>query len=301
MSRRKFTWTDAQRDKLYKVLDVIQELKEYQPLTLRQVYYQMVGKDYIENTKPQYQMLSQLIKWARIDRYIPWEIIEDRVRAYRDYTGWKDKEAFIGQELNRFLSGYRRDLFKTQKNYIEAWIEKDALSSLFSKVCIGYTVPVVVCRGFSSVSFLNDFRERLDYQKAKVPVMLYFGDFDPSGVEMLEAMKITLREELGVEDLVFKRIALMRDDIFTYSLPHNPFALKKTDTRARKHIAQYGELAVELDALRPDILEGKIKAAIEGELDIPAFNKEIKKASREIAELRKIKTKAAAFIKGLNV
>ena len=301
MSRKQFSWTDKQRDKLQKALDILEELKAYHPLTLRQVYYQMVGKGYIENTKAEYQMLSGLIKWARIDGLIPWDVIEDRVRAFHDFRGWETKEEFVDQELNRFLGGYRRDLLQTQENYLEAWIEKDALSSLFSKVCLGYTVPVVVCRGFSSVSFLNDFKERLADKAGKTPVMLYFGDFDPSGVEMLEAMKITLGEELGVGDIVFKRIALLKEDVSTYNLPHNPFALKRTDTRARKHIARYGEIAVELDALRPDILEAKIKEAIEKELDVKAFNREVKRARLELDKLKEIKRKTEDFIKTLNV
>jgi hypothetical protein len=300
MSRRKFTWTDAQKDKLYKVLDILEELKAYQPLTLRQVYYQMVGKGYIENNKSQYNMLSDLIKWARIDKYIPWEIIEDRVRAFRDYRGWSTKEDFIGQEVNNFLAGYRRNLLQTQAKYIEVWIEKDALSSLFSKVCLVYSVPVVVCRGFASVSFLNDFKERLAVQGEKTPLMLYFGDFDPSGMEMLEAMITTLREELEV-GLLFKRIALTKEDISTHNLPHNPKAIKQKDTRAKKHIARYGELAVELDALRPNILEAKIREAIEQEINIKAFNTEVKKANLELRKLREMKRKAEAFIGALNV
>lgn len=300
MSRRKFTWTDAQKDKLYKVLDILEELKAYQPLTLRQVYYQMVGKGYIENNKSQYNMLSDLIKWARIDKYIPWEIIEDRVRAFRDYRGWSTKEDFIGQEVNNFLAGYRRNLLQTQAKYIEVWIEKDALSSLFSKVCLVYSVPVVVCRGFASVSFLNDFKERLAAQGEKTPLMLYFGDFDPSGMEMLEAMITTLREELGV-GLLFKRIALTKEDISTHNLPHNPKAIKQKDTRAKKHIARYGELAVELDALRPNILEAKIREAIEQEINIKAFNTEVKKANLELRKLKEMKRKAEAFIGALNV
>jgi len=54
----------------------------------------------------------------------------------------------------------------------------------------------VVCRGFTSVSFLKDYKDRFSYQENKRPILLYFGDFDPSGVEMLKAMEITLREEL---------------------------------------------------------------------------------------------------------
>ena len=300
MSRRKFVWTEHKRQKLYRVLDILEELKDYQPLTLRQIYYQMVGKSYLENNKSQYGMLSDLIKWARIEKYIPWEIIEDRHRAFYDYRGWSTKEDFIGQEVNNFLAGYRRNLLQTQAKYIEVWIEKDALSSLFSKACLVYSVPVVVCKGFTSVSFLNDFKERLAGQGEKTPLMLYFGDFDPSGMEMLEAMITTLRDELGV-GLLFKRVALTKEDIFTHSLPHNPNAIKQKDTRAKKHIARYGELAVELDALRPNILEAKIREAIEQEINIKAFNKEVKRANLELGKLREMKRKTEDYIRTINV
>jgi hypothetical protein len=277
------------------VQEILKEFDQYKPLTLRQVYYQLVGKGYIENKVSEYTMLSNLIKWARIDKYIPWKDIEDRTRAFHDLSGWTDKDHFIDQELNNLLYGYRRDLLQGQDKYIELWIEKDALSSIFAKVANPYTVPVVVCKGFSSVSFLNDFRDRLSYQD-KHPIMLYFGDFDPSGVEMLTAMETTLEDELEVSGIEFKRIALLKEDIFEYNLPHNPGALKRADTRAKKHVMTHGELAVELDALRPDVLEGKIRKAIEGELDARAFNIEVKKHDTEIDKLNKLRQKIKTFV-----
>ena len=104
--------------------------------------------------------------------------------------------------------------------------------------------------------------------------MFYFGGFDRLGMEMLEAMKNTLRDELRINEIQFKRIALLKENIFTYHLPHNRNALKRTDTRAKKHLNAHGELPIELDALRPKILEAKIKEAIESELDIDPFNNE---------------------------
>jgi hypothetical protein len=127
--------------------------------------------------------------------------------------------------------------------------------------------------------------------------MLYFGDFDPSGVEMLKSMKITLRDELGVVGIEFKRIALLRDDIFTYRLPHDPTALKKTDTRAKKHLEAYGELAVELDALRPDVLEEKIEGAVRTEItDVDAFNEQVGLYSGEVEELKDLKERIVSII-----
>ena len=298
MARRQFKWTEKQLDKLSKVQVVLEELQDYKPLTLRQIYYQLVGKGYIENNKSQYTMLSILLKWARIYGHISWNDIEDRVRVLHNGSGWNDKEEFIEDELTKFLSGYRRDLLQTQDKYIEVWIEKDALSSIFRRITFPYCISTVVCRGFSSVSFLNDFKNRLDYYPDKNPVMLYFGDFDPSGVEMLESIEITLKDELGVNGIEFKRIALTEDDIYEYKLPHSPDALKRTDTRAKKHLEAYGELAVELDALRPDVLEDKTRVSIEAELDIDDFNAEVERCNDESERLDLLKNEVVSFVSG---
>jgi len=296
MARRKWVWTPHQLDKLEKIKTIFEELEAYKPLTLRQVYYQLVSKGFIENKKSEYGMLSNLLKWARIDGFISWDDIEDRVRVFHSLKMWKDKGLFIAEELDNFLKGYTRNILQSQKKYIETWIEKDALSSLFSRVCLKYGVPVVVCRGFSSVSFLNEFRGRLWNHSDKEWIMLYFGDFDPSGVEMLDAMKKTLEGELQMPGITFKRIALTKNDIFEYRLPHNPDALKKTDTRAKKHLENYGELAVELDALRPDTLVNKIELAIQNEVDIGAFNGEVETYQEELDKLNQMKKKIIAYV-----
>ena len=106
MSRREWKWTQHQLDKLGKVADILNELEKYKPLTLRQVYYQMVAKEYIENKKSQYGMLSGLLKHARIDGYISWKDIEDRVRVFHDLRGFTNKELFVDQELDYFLNWF---------------------------------------------------------------------------------------------------------------------------------------------------------------------------------------------------
>lgn len=295
--RREFKWTAHQLDKLHKVQEILDELNRYKPLTLRQVYYQLVGKGYIENKVSQYGMLSNLLKWARIDGHIAWEDIEDRVRSFYNLSGQLDKKSFVDSQLWRFLLGYRRNLMQSQDKYIEVWIEKDALSSIFTRVCSPYRIPVVVCRGFSSVSFLHEFKQRLDYRASGISsLMLYFGDFDPSGIEMLESMQITLETELGASDIEFKRVALQMEDIEKYHLPHNPSALKHTDSRAKKHLRKYGSLAVELDALRPDDLERKIRLAIEDEIDIDKYHEEFETEEYERNKIAELKDDAEGFI-----
>lgn len=294
--RRSFKWTKLQIDKLNKIKNILDELQEYKPLTLRQIYYQLVGKGYIENNISQYTMLSNLIKQARLTGYIEWNDIEDRGRIYHNLIGFTNKKEFIENEIKYFLTGYKRDLIQTQNKYIEVWIEKDALSSLFTKVCRNYTISVTVCRGYSSITFLNNFKDRLKYYQNKECLMLYFGDFDPSGLNMLEAMKETLLDELKVENLSLKRIALSREDIDKYKLPHSPTALKETDKRAKEFKNLNGAVAVELDALPPNILEEKIKKAIEDELDIDTFNSERKTEKKEIDKLNSLRAELIKYI-----
>ena len=296
MPRREWKWTNYQLDKLNKVQEVLAELHDYKPLTLRQVYYQLVGKGCIENTVSQYNMLSKLIKWARIDGHISWADIEDRVRVYHDLTGWVNSQDFVQYDVNQFLEGYHRDLLQSQEKYIEIWIEKDAVSSIFVRAASPFTVSVTASRGFSSVSFINEFKQRLAWHADKQAVMLYFGDFDPSGIEIPNAIMTTLRDELNVDNIEFKRVALLREDIFQYKLPHDAKALKRSDTRAKKHLENYGELAVELDALRPDILEKKIKNAIISELDVDLFNREVEIYRVELDKLNDLRDKVQTFI-----
>ena len=295
--RRPFAWTARQFDRLSKVRQVLDDLTSYKPLTLRQIFYQLVAQGHIENTRSQYGMLSRLIKYARIRGYIPWHDIEDRIRVHRDLTGWTNKTEFVDEEVERFLDGYCRNLLQSQDRYLEIWIEKDALSTLFTRIAVQFTVPVVVCRGFSSVSFLNEFADRVEGHPDKQPVMLYFGDFDPSGNEMLETMQMTLQDEMGIYNISFKRVALTRQDIVEHNLPHNPDAIKTTDTRAKKHLRRYGNLAVELDALRPDLLQDKIRRAIESELDMDAFKQELVRRNEELVLLKELKEHVEELIR----
>jgi len=56
-----------------------------------------------------------------------------------------------------------------------------------------------------------------------------------------------------------------------------------------KHMDRYGELAVELDAMRPDVLEEKIADAVTSELtDVVAYNEKVDLYNRELEELEGI-------------
>ncbi len=186
MARRKWSWTKLQLQRAENVLEVVNELQEYWPLTLRQIYYRLVSRGSIPNTVSQYNMLSKLLKWMRIHEKLPWDVLEDRVRVLTEKRGFDNLFSFINQETHNFLKGYTRCLIQGQGKHIEVWTEKEALFRIFDGVVWPYCIRTVVCRGYNSVTFIADFYKRAEkaIMKSMQPVVLYFGDLDPSGVDI---------------------------------------------------------------------------------------------------------------------
>jgi hypothetical protein len=294
MSRQEWNWKEKNLLKLEKAKEVIEELKQYKPLTLRQIYYQLVGKGYIDNNPSQYIYLSKLLKFARIDGLIEWEDMEDRSRVIKNNEGDQDKQSFLKYEYRNFLLGYRRDFMQTQENYIEVWIEKDALSSIFNPICIEYGINLVICRGFSSTSFLLDFKERISTHSGPIKI-LYFGDFDPSGMEMIPAMETTVKDEMKLEqDIEYIQIALTKKDC--KGLIQNPDSIKAGDTRAKKFIEEYGEHGYELDAMSVEKLTSKLKEAIEENIDLDSFTEQKRIWKKELKQLNELRNKAKELL-----
>ncbi len=98
-------------------------LKANRPQTLRQVFYQLVSRQVVENTRARYQAVSDALVAARLAGVIPWEWIEDRLRRPRMVSMWSGLADFA--ETAR--RAYRRDVWESQPGYLECWVEKDAL------------------------------------------------------------------------------------------------------------------------------------------------------------------------------
>jgi len=297
--RNRGGWTEKSLQYVHQVKELIDEFSGYWPLTLRQVYYQLVSAGTIENRLNAYNKLSRMLVKARLDRIIPWEALEDRARSSLYSGGWSDSDHFVDDQLHDFLTGYRRDLLQTQEIALEVWIEKDALSRICHKVAFQYCVPVIVARGFASVSYAHECRKRVQ-ENARLGIrteILYFGDLDPSGWEMLPSMMETLRVEMELGSLVTGiRCALTPEQVDAYGLPRNPDALKLSDTRAKKYIERFGDLAVELDALKPPDLEGIVHQAIEDRLDLSQFELEQLREANEYSRIDRLRKDVHQFI-----
>lgn len=299
--RRKWTWTDYRTEQGYRVIETVNELRDYWPLTLRQIYYRLVAGGHIKNTRSKYNDLSVLIKQMRLDDRLSWKVLEDRVRRVSDKRGWGDHNEFLEAHIEHFLKGYERCYVQDQERYVELWCEKDALSQVFEKVAYPYCIRVVTCRGYQSITFLDSFRRRAwaAMDLGQTPVILYFGDLDPSGVQMLEATKQTLEDEMDLWGLEYHRIALTPDQVAAFNLPNDPTAVKTTDRRYKSYVKRFGGIAVELDALHPKTLQEMAVEAIKNQFDMDLFREQMEMELMERERLAAFKQKIMAELRGL--
>lgn len=281
-------WTPLQEERAKAVRAVVDDLKGYWPVTVRQIHYRLVEQrptwfksslknpTPYENTIKHYQDLSRVLKWMRIGKRLKWSVLTDRTRRVSAKRGFEDLHEFIDQELDVFFSGYDRCLVQSQDVYVELWVEKDALSSVFENVAYPFCLRVVTRRGYNSVTAEADYYQRAKgaLNKGQTPVVLYFGDFDPSGNDMLRASLNTLQNQMGLRQLETIRVALTKDQIKSYGLPPKPGAAKRTDPRYKDYVKKHGDSAWELDALHPRELGKIARSAIQSVLDMDNFEAE---------------------------
>ena len=301
MARRKWSWTEFRERQAQQVADAANELRDFWPLTLRQIHYRLVSNGTRKNTRSAYTDLSKLIKWMRIDEKIPWYAITDRIRSVSAKRGFENLEQFIKLELRNMFQGYSRCRVQGQDKYIEIWVEKDTLKRIFEDVVWPYCMRCVVCRGYQSVSFLADFYQRATraIDLGQEPVILYFGDLDASGVQMFEATQETLENELDLAGVTFKRCGLLPEHIERYSLPNDPKAIKKTDTRYRTFSERFGDVAVELDAMPPRELQNLLRECIEAEIDLDRFQSEKMQEEVDQEAIKEFREEASATVMNL--
>lgn len=303
-------WTPLQEERARAVLDVVNDLKGYLPLTVRQIHYQLVERRPVwfkssiqnpapyENTVKHYQDLSRVLKWMRIHNRMKWSVLTDRTRRVSAKRGFEDLQSFVDQELSYFLEGYDRCLVQSQDVYVELWVEKDALSSIFEDVAEPFCLRVVTRRGYNSVTAEADYYQRAEeaIERGQKPVVLYFGDFDPSGNDMLRASLNTFQNQMGLRQLDTIRVALTEEQIERYGLPPKPGAAKKTDPRYKKYIEEHGTSAWELDALHPRELSRIARSAIQNVLDMENFQTEMEQEDMDRARLNPFRDRLMELI-----
>jgi hypothetical protein len=256
-------------------------------LSLRQLYYQFVSRDWIPNKQSEYKRLGDIISDARMAGMLDWLWLEDRGRSVTELSHWESADSI----LRAAASGYQNDKWKSQPKYVMVMVEKDALTGVFEGICQELDIPLFACKGYPSSSALWQIAYRRiapARRRGQEPVILHFGDHDPSGIQMTEDLQGRL-STLSQGFVTVNRIALTMDQIQQYSPPPNP--AKETDSRFESYRAEYGDESWELDALRPEILVDLVRQNVLALRDDEAWKTSLDSERDDIAALNTIADK----------
>jgi len=270
-------------------------------LTLRQLFYQMVSRDFLPNTSKEYERLGRIVSRARRAGLLDWNMIVDRNRRVRRRTRWDDPQHIIENSAE----SYHIDLWQDQRVRVEVYIEKTALVDVIAGPCRELDVPYFACVGYSSdtaiwqasqryiemildgpnTSLNKAAHPRYNHDVYQVPVILHLSDHDPSGMDMTRDLRDKL--ELFGAPVPVRRIGLTMDQIQSYELPPDP--AKPSDTRYKDYIKEHGRQSWELDALPPQVLRQLVRKEIEALVeDQTAFSARIEQREEERAQLRRV-------------
>jgi len=227
------------------------------PMTVRQVFYRLVSLGIIAKTEGEYKAtVCRLLSEMRRAGDLPFGWIADNTRWMRKpqtYAGLEDL-------LRSTVETYRRNLWDTQGAYVEVWLEKDALAGVLYPETERWDVPLMVTRGYPSLSFLHEAAVAI--ATVGRPVYLYyFGDHDPSGVDIPRKVERDLRAFAPGAAIHFERVAVTPEQVAAWALPTRP--TKQTDSRSRGFAGE----SVEVDAIEPATLRRLAETCIERHVD----------------------------------
>ena len=239
----------ATRTLLGQVGEVLDEYRDYWPLTIRQLFYRLVGLDLIAKLETVYGNLVDHVGNARRARWIPFDAIrDDGVHCY-NLEQYADADAFRATMRNKARL-YQRDALADQPIYIEVWCEAAGMLEQVSRITHRYSVQAYSSSGFNSLTSKKDVADRI-VRFGKPATVLHLGDFDPSGEAIYRALtedvQAFVAEDRQTYDVgvLFHRVALTADQVESYSLPTAP--PKKRDGRSK---SWKGETC-QLEALSP--------------------------------------------------
>ncbi|KKM68747.1 hypothetical protein LCGC14_1457750 [marine sediment metagenome] len=256
-------------------------------VTLRQLYYRLVARGWLDNHMREYKRLGSIMSNARMAGLIDWNHLVDRTRNIDVPATWSTPESLLQVCAN----SYAVDRWATQPNRVEVWVEKDALINVIEKGAEPWQCPTFSCRGYTSQSSMWQAGERLyGYaENEQTPIIIHLGDHDPSGIDMTRDICDRLETFMGGLDV--NRIALNMDQIQRLGKKLPPYPAKMTDSRARGYVLEFGYDSWELDALEPDHLTRLIREAIENYVDMDKWDEAMEREQEGIDYLQALANK----------
>jgi hypothetical protein len=251
------------------------------PVTVRQVLYHMevhhpdmIGKD-------DYKMVAKDLADLRENGAVPYSYIIDNTR--RTIRGYAYNSVCDG--LQQFVEQYRTDIWANYDCLVQIWIEKDALAEVLTQTVLKYNVPLMVARGWSSLSFLH--KEAQPFIGEERPIYIYhLADYDADGQGARDEIEAKLGEFAPGADINFIPLGVTAQQIRDWRLP-----TREPNRNSSRAAAWGNKRCAELDAIPPDKLRDLVEGAINNHMTeedkdrLEASNPDLEKVRELIEEL----------------
>lgn len=280
---------------------VIESMRDFWPLTVRQIHYQLLNDPPListpktskkdpehyryRNNDTSYNALIELLKQARYAGEIGMNVIDDPTRPQYAHNGFHNLADFLSREMDEFLCGYHRDRQLDQPRHIEVLGEKNTLMGILRPICKEYYVPLSLGRGYGSIPLWRDMAERFQRSGKQKMTLISVSDFDPEGLDLPRDGVRTLRDMWGV-DIDHQRVAVNREQIVDLGLAADFNPVKKTSSRFKQFVDETGgQETWEVESLPPRFLQGELRKAIESNMDMVAYQSTLDTELSEADEL----------------
>ena len=305
--------SDKKMPFLEAVQKAVEGLREYWPLSIRQIHYNLLNDPPLTMTPKRskfdlehyryrndiksYTALVRLLTPARYLGHISMDCIDDPTRPQITHSGFSSVDHFIQQEIDNFLCGYHRDRQLDQPRHIEILGEKNTLMSILKPIANEYYVPMSLGRGFCSVPVWKKMASRFRRSRKKEMTLIIVSDYDPEGLELADDAIRSLRDlwRLPVEG---HRIAVTRDQIDEMDLAEDFNRAKETSSRFNSFVDRTGsDETWECEALPPDYLEDQVKAAIETNMNMELFEAVVEQEYEDCDRLSDVRRSIAGELR----
>lgn len=258
----------ADTRRLLKQVDaILAEYAAYLPLTIRQIFYRLVGVYAYEKTFRAYKNLAEYLNRARRAELIPFEHIrDDGIIAHRP-PGWASVDDLI-QTFQHAAANFTLDRQQGQPRRLIIMCEAGGMVPQLERVAHPYSIEVMSKGGFDSTTGKHAVACKLAYGSTEV---LHIGDHDHSGVHIYSALEEDVKAfaaELGGE-VEFTRLAVTEKQVERLALPI--VTGKLTDRRSFPGINGDAMATVQVEAIAPDDLARIVLEAIDDRNDHGAY------------------------------
>lgn len=287
-------WTPSAENQvlLNQVNAVLAEYSAHLPLTVRQVFYRLVGSYGYAKDELAYKRLANMLVRARRALLVPFDSLRDDGTVVREPQGFDGTDDFW-ERIRATAERYRRNRQTGQPAFVELACEAGGMVPQMERVARDYGVPVYSGGGFNSLTATKEVVDRA-LERDVPTVFLHVGDFDPSGLSIYEShvkdVRMFVRQIVSYRfdnegknidrltkvdvkrdaDFIPKRVVLTDDQVQEYGLDTAP--PKSSDTRSANWPYDY---TAQAEALPPDILANIVREAIEDQLDMAVLNVEL--------------------------